>query len=321
MRRGTGEPSRRQRRAGRPSIRPVPWTGPAFGQARSNPAHLPGEPSSGAAVEGRRWPTEPGSVRDRKEQRPGRAAGWLGSIRSIGVAAGALAVVLAGYVAVHELAHVSFNAWLVGRIAGHCGTLPFELGPGWEYVVSCYAGRGLPGANAATALTVSALYGGAVVVLASRVLPTGPALTGCAGGGLAALAHLGHYLADTTALGGSSIPTDSAVVLDTLGPLGLVPPTVGLGLSLLAVIYVSWSARTARRPANAAESAAHSGGPPAPGTPGPRELACRDAGYDCEFLVRSADESQLIRFAQVHAREVHGAELSSGAVRNTWKTV
>lgn len=52
-----------------------------------------------------------------------------------------------------------------------------------------------------------------------------------------------------------------------------------------------------------------------------RELACRDAGYDCDFMIRSEDESQLIEFAQEHLQETHNAEMSETDIRGAWKTV
>lgn len=52
-----------------------------------------------------------------------------------------------------------------------------------------------------------------------------------------------------------------------------------------------------------------------------RELACWEAGYDCDFLIRSEDESQLIRFVQEHAQETHDMEMSQDDVRGAWKTV
>ena len=52
-----------------------------------------------------------------------------------------------------------------------------------------------------------------------------------------------------------------------------------------------------------------------------REIRCREAGYDCDFMIQSEDESQLIRFVQEHASETHDTEMSSEDIRGAWKTV
>ncbi|MFC7134001.1 MULTISPECIES: DUF1059 domain-containing protein [Salinibaculum] len=52
-----------------------------------------------------------------------------------------------------------------------------------------------------------------------------------------------------------------------------------------------------------------------------KEIACRDAGYDCDFMVRSEDESQLIKFVQEHAQETHDTQMSADDIRGAWKTV
>lgn len=42
-----------------------------------------------------------------------------------------------------------------------------------------------------------------------------------------------------------------------------------------------------------------------------KEIRCINAGFeDCEFLVRSENEEEVIEFAQRHAKEVHGVETS-----------
>lgn len=41
------------------------------------------------------------------------------------------------------------------------------------------------------------------------------------------------------------------------------------------------------------------------------EISCINAGFeDCEFLVRSEDEEEVIEFARRHAMETHGTEAS-----------
>lgn len=46
------------------------------------------------------------------------------------------------------------------------------------------------------------------------------------------------------------------------------------------------------------------------------EVNCKGAGYtDCEFLIRSEDEDELIRFVQRHAEQTHDATVSGADVR------
>lgn len=52
-----------------------------------------------------------------------------------------------------------------------------------------------------------------------------------------------------------------------------------------------------------------------------KEVNCREAGYDCDFLIRSENEDELVRFVQEHAQETHDTEMSSADVRGAWKTV
>lgn len=52
-----------------------------------------------------------------------------------------------------------------------------------------------------------------------------------------------------------------------------------------------------------------------------KELACRDAGYDCDFMIRSENDDELIEFVREHAKETHDTEMSATDVRGAWKTV
>lgn len=52
-----------------------------------------------------------------------------------------------------------------------------------------------------------------------------------------------------------------------------------------------------------------------------RELACREAGYDCDFMIRSENEDELIEFVQEHAQSTHDTEMSRADVTGAWKTV
>lgn len=52
-----------------------------------------------------------------------------------------------------------------------------------------------------------------------------------------------------------------------------------------------------------------------------KEIACRDAGYDCDFEIRSENEDEMIRFVREHARDVHGVGMSADDIRGVMKTV
>ena len=45
------------------------------------------------------------------------------------------------------------------------------------------------------------------------------------------------------------------------------------------------------------------------------ELSCRDAGMDCDFMIRSENEDELIEFTKQHAQNVHDTEMSSSDIR------
>lgn len=42
----------------------------------------------------------------------------------------------------------------------------------------------------------------------------------------------------------------------------------------------------------------------------PKKVICRDAGYDCDFEVKSEDVDEVIEFTQRHAKGTHDMELS-----------
>jgi len=52
-----------------------------------------------------------------------------------------------------------------------------------------------------------------------------------------------------------------------------------------------------------------------------REVACREAGYDCDFVIRSENDDELIEFVQEHAQSTHDAELAAADIQGIWKTV
>lgn len=51
-----------------------------------------------------------------------------------------------------------------------------------------------------------------------------------------------------------------------------------------------------------------------------QEIACRDAGYDCDFMIRSENEDELIEFVQEHAKNTHDVDMSAADIRGAWKT-
>jgi len=53
----------------------------------------------------------------------------------------------------------------------------------------------------------------------------------------------------------------------------------------------------------------------------PKEIACREAGYDCDFMIRSENEDELIGFVQEHVKSTHDTDMSSADIRGAWKTV
>jgi predicted small metal-binding protein len=51
------------------------------------------------------------------------------------------------------------------------------------------------------------------------------------------------------------------------------------------------------------------------------EISCREAGYDCDFMIRSEDENQLVEMVQKHSKETHDTDLSRSDVLGLAKTV
>lgn len=53
-----------------------------------------------------------------------------------------------------------------------------------------------------------------------------------------------------------------------------------------------------------------------------REVNCKGAGYeDCEFLIRSENVDELIRFVQRHAEETHDQSVTGSDVRGLMRDV
>lgn len=50
-----------------------------------------------------------------------------------------------------------------------------------------------------------------------------------------------------------------------------------------------------------------------------KEVNCREAGYDCDFMIRSENESELVDFVQQHAKDTHDTEMSRSDVRDAMK--
>ncbi|MGY1832585.1 DUF1059 domain-containing protein [Geodermatophilus sp. SYSU D01180] len=46
-----------------------------------------------------------------------------------------------------------------------------------------------------------------------------------------------------------------------------------------------------------------------------KELLCRDAGFDCDAVVRGESVDEVMTQAGPHVREVHGAEVTPEAAR------
>ncbi|MFP8958702.1 DUF1059 domain-containing protein [Natrialbaceae archaeon A-CW3] len=52
------------------------------------------------------------------------------------------------------------------------------------------------------------------------------------------------------------------------------------------------------------------------------EVTCKGAGYeDCEFLIRSENVDELIRFVQRHAEETHDQSVTGTDVRGLMQDV
>ncbi len=41
-----------------------------------------------------------------------------------------------------------------------------------------------------------------------------------------------------------------------------------------------------------------------------KQLACRDAGFDCDAVVQGANTDEVLAQAGPHAKEVHGVEVT-----------
>ncbi|MDG5775311.1 DUF1059 domain-containing protein [Haloarculaceae archaeon H-GB2-1] len=52
-----------------------------------------------------------------------------------------------------------------------------------------------------------------------------------------------------------------------------------------------------------------------------KEFSCQSAGVDCDFMVRSENDDELMEVVKEHVKEAHDMDLSDSDVRDAAKTV
>ena len=52
-----------------------------------------------------------------------------------------------------------------------------------------------------------------------------------------------------------------------------------------------------------------------------REFSCQSAGHDCDFMIRSENEDELLEVVKSHGSEVHDKTLSNADIKDAWTTV
>jgi predicted small metal-binding protein len=52
-----------------------------------------------------------------------------------------------------------------------------------------------------------------------------------------------------------------------------------------------------------------------------KQLSCRDAGADCDFLVRAETEEEVMTVAASHGARVHGIEEVTPELKNKMKSL
>ena len=52
-----------------------------------------------------------------------------------------------------------------------------------------------------------------------------------------------------------------------------------------------------------------------------KQIVCREAGYDCDFEIRSENEDEMVRFVKEHVQNVHGVGMTNDEIRGAMKTV
>jgi predicted small metal-binding protein len=50
------------------------------------------------------------------------------------------------------------------------------------------------------------------------------------------------------------------------------------------------------------------------------QVICRDAGNDCDFMVRSENQDELIEMVKMHAKETHDLDYSTDDVKGVMKS-
>lgn len=50
-----------------------------------------------------------------------------------------------------------------------------------------------------------------------------------------------------------------------------------------------------------------------------KEVSCKEAGYDCEFLIRDENEDELIDLVQRHSEQTHDMSVSREDVQGMMK--
>lgn len=45
-----------------------------------------------------------------------------------------------------------------------------------------------------------------------------------------------------------------------------------------------------------------------------KQIKCSEAGYDCQFLIQSENEDELVTFVQTHSRDTHQTDVSRDQV-------
>lgn len=50
-----------------------------------------------------------------------------------------------------------------------------------------------------------------------------------------------------------------------------------------------------------------------------KEVNCKEAGFDCEFMVRNENEDELVGFVQQHAEQTHDMSISRDDIRGFMK--
>ncbi|MBV0925278.1 DUF1059 domain-containing protein [Halomicroarcula limicola] len=48
-------------------------------------------------------------------------------------------------------------------------------------------------------------------------------------------------------------------------------------------------------------------------------IACREAGFDCDFTIESENEAELVDFVRIHARSTHDKDISENEIREMFQ--